>query len=148
MPTPIATGTGGTGGDKASWFANTKTKLTRENLDRAYYSASDHIWMGMNDVWWAVTHPHKAIPRNIGQLAMVTVVAAAIGTFGYIFFGTPGSAQVNLEEPGSFWKVASDYTVRPIADGFVRVVGAISGSDSDGGSDENSDEYDGQDYRR
>lgn len=123
-------------------FAKVKATLKRENLERGYQGLSDHAWYGMGDVWWALTHPHKAIARNIGQLSMVVVLVSAVGATGYLFFGEPGSAQLSLEEPGSVLKVAGDEVIRPVGRWLRRMgSGAI---DSVGGDDET---VDGDDYR-
>ena len=123
-------------------FARTKAVLSRENLERGYHSMADHAWFGMGDVWWAITHPHKAIARNIGHLSMLVVVISGFGAIGYLFFGEPGSAKLSLEEPSSVLKVAADNTVRPASRWIRRIVGGAAdsvGSDGDG--------YDGEDYR-
>ncbi len=128
------------------WFKRVKGQLTRENLDRGYYTATDHVWLGMNDIWWAITHPIKAIPRNIGQLTAIVVVASVFGTMGYIFWGDPNSARIDFEEPSSLFKVVSDHTIRP-AWRFVRNAIPSSEETSETPSSANDvEEYDGQDY--
>lgn len=128
---------------KSNWFARTRRQLGRDNLDRNYYGLADQIWFGMNDIWWAVTHPHKAIPRNIGQLMMLVVVASGLGAAGYLFFGEPNTARVDLEEPSSLLKVATDHTVRPIA----RFLRKASTGAAEGLNDTEDDGYAGEDYR-
>lgn len=125
------------------WFARTRKRLARENLDRNYYGLADQVWFGMADIWWAVTHPHKAIPRNIGQLMMLVVVASGLGAAGYLFFGEPNTAQLDLEEPSSFLKVATDKTVRPAAR-FLRK--AATGAAAEVG-EEDSSGFKGEDFR-
>ena len=129
-------------GKQSQRFARTKAALSRQNLDRGYHSMADHAWYGMGDVWWALTHPHKAFARHVGHLSMIVVVVSGFGAVGYLFFGEPNSAQLSLEEPGSILKVASDQTIRPAAR-FIR--NALGGAAESVGSDE--DGYDGEDYR-
>ncbi|MEO0477333.1 MAG: hypothetical protein AAF085_15400 [Planctomycetota bacterium] len=127
------------------WFNHIKRQLKRENMDRRYYAASDHVWMGMNDIWWAITHPHKSVPRNIGQLTALMVLASVFGTAGYLFFGEPGSAQVDLEQPSSLFKVAVDKTLRPVGR-FLRAAGSSIEVRVENPDD--VEEYNGADYRR
>lgn len=127
------------------WFRQLKRTLSRDAMDRRYYGASDHIWLGMHDIWWAITHPHKSIPRHIGQLTAVVIGVSAFGTGGYLLFDEPNSAQVNLEEPSSLFKVAADKTLRPTGR-LVRRLGRSIEVTVD--HPDEVQEYDGQDYRR
>lgn len=129
-------------GKQTERFARTKAALSRENLNRSYYSMADHAWYGMADVWWALTHPHKAIARHVGQLSMLVMVASAFGAGGYLFFGEPHTAQLDINEPGSILKVALDHTARPVLK-FVRGVG---GETVDRLSEDETG-YQGDDYR-
>lgn len=138
-------GAGSDSTQQKRWFRRIKKQLTRENMDRRYYAASDHVWLGMNDIWWALTHPMKSIPRNVGQLTAIVVVASFFGTLGYVFFGEADSARVNLEEPSSLLKVAADKTVRPL----WRIVRGVSSSiEVTVDTPDDVEEYDGADYRR
>lgn len=127
------------------WFNHVKRQLSRENLDRRYFALSDHIWLGMHDIWWALTHPHKAIARNTGQLTAVVVVCSVFGTIGYVIFGEAGTARVNLEEPSSLFKVAADNTIRPALRAFGRVSEVVDVTVT---SPDEVEEYNGDDYRR
>lgn len=141
MP-PSKTTTPGNGqptGNQTNRFNKAKTQMAREHLERGYVSMSDHIWYGMGDVWWAISHPLKAISRNIGQLCMVVVVASTIGASGYLLFDEGGEAQLSLEEPGSILKVAGDNTIRPATRWVRRTLGSAA--------DAVDEQFDGDDYR-
>ncbi len=145
---PIAPGGDGRGqgnptNQKSQHFDKVRTNHKRDNLERGYMSASEHVWHGMNDVIWAILHPDKSIPRGFGQAINVVTVVTVVGTIGYIFFGDPGSAKISFDNPSSMLKVAADNTVRPV---FRWVRRAGSGAvDSVGGGD--GDRFDGEDYR-
>lgn len=39
-----------------------RKQLGRENLDGRYYAASDHIWLGMHDIWWCLGTLVRLLP--------------------------------------------------------------------------------------
>ncbi|WP_204140316.1 hypothetical protein [Halomicronema sp. CCY15110] len=101
---------------------------------------------GFYGVWWAITHPGKALLRTIGCIGGVSAAAFLVSGAAHLIAGEPGTGQFQGADPSAAGRAVTDI-VRPHV---VRSASYINDATMNPNLRylQNPDEYQPTEYRR